>query len=110
LREGKQIKAEEQPVKMTKVKRMTVQRQRLMEKSKQDEMRGIIESTEELDMNGLFGEWQTEWYQPLSVVDGKIPKNSFGNVEIFHERMIPVGTIFLKGILKDSLMIRNRIW
>jgi hypothetical protein len=87
---------------MAKVRRMSFQRQRLMEQSKQDELHGLKESTEDLDMNGLFGEWQTEWYQPLSILHGKIPKNAFGNVEVFHERMIPIGTKFLKGTLSLS--------
>ena len=39
----------------------------------------------------LFGKWQTEIYVPLPVVDGKIPKNEFGNVELFQDSMLPKG-------------------
>ena len=39
----------------------------------------------------LFGKWQTEIYVPPPVVDGKIPKNEFGNVELFQEFMLPAG-------------------
>ena len=39
----------------------------------------------------LFGTWQTEVYVPPPVVDGKIPKNEFGNVELFQVSMLPTG-------------------
>ena len=39
----------------------------------------------------LFGRWQTEMYSPHPVVDGKIPKNEFGNVELFQLSMLPKG-------------------
>ncbi|KAJ3409097.1 hypothetical protein HDV05_004586 [Chytridiales sp. JEL 0842] len=44
---------------------------------------------------GLFGEWQTEDYRPEPLVDGKIPKNNFGNFELFHENMLPPGCVHL---------------
>ena len=31
----------------------------------------------------------------LGWLQGKIPKNSFGNVEVFHKRMVPVGAVHL---------------
>lgn len=37
---------------------------------------------------GLFAEWQTERYNPPPVVNGKIPKNSFGNYELFQPQMV----------------------
>ncbi|XP_057560732.1 DNA repair protein complementing XP-C cells isoform X2 [Hippopotamus amphibius kiboko] len=40
---------------------------------------------------GLFGEWQTEPYQPPVAVDGKVPRNEFGNVYLFLPSMMPVG-------------------
>ncbi|KAI6647545.1 DNA repair protein complementing XP-C cells-like [Oopsacas minuta] len=39
----------------------------------------------------LFGKWQTEIYIAPPVVDGKVPKNEFGNVELFQESMLPSG-------------------
>ena len=44
----------------------------------------------------LFGQWQTEDYVPPPVVDGKIPRNEFGNVELFKPSMLPKGAAHVK--------------
>ncbi|XP_008587428.1 PREDICTED: DNA repair protein complementing XP-C cells [Galeopterus variegatus] len=44
---------------------------------------------------GLFGHWQTEQYQPPVAVDGKVPRNEFGNVYLFRPCMMPVGCVQL---------------
>ncbi|XP_023562136.1 DNA repair protein complementing XP-C cells isoform X2 [Octodon degus] len=44
---------------------------------------------------GLFGHWQTEEYQPPVAVDGKVPRNEFGNVYLFLPSMMPVGCVQL---------------
>lgn len=44
----------------------------------------------------LFGQWQTEDYVPPPVVDGKIPRNEFGNVELFKPSMLPRGATHIK--------------
>lgn len=41
----------------------------------------------------LFGEWQVEPYAPPSLIDGKIPRNNFGNVDLFTPAMLPVGCL-----------------
>lgn len=43
----------------------------------------------------LFGVWQTEEYQPPIAVDGKVPRNEFGNVYMFKPCMLPVGCVHL---------------
>uniref|UniRef100_A0A673G414 Xeroderma pigmentosum, complementation group C n=1 Tax=Sinocyclocheilus rhinocerous TaxID=307959 RepID=A0A673G414_9TELE len=43
----------------------------------------------------LFGVWQTEEYQPPIAVDGKVPRNEFGNVYMFKSCMLPVGCVHL---------------
>ncbi|CAB1416042.1 unnamed protein product [Pleuronectes platessa] len=43
----------------------------------------------------LFGEWQTEEYQPPIAVDGRVPRNDFGNVYLFKPCMLPVGCVHL---------------
>ncbi|XP_024149292.1 DNA repair protein complementing XP-C cells isoform X2 [Oryzias melastigma] len=45
---------------------------------------------------GLFGEWQTEEYQPPIAVDGKVPRNEYGNVYLFKPCMLPVGCVHLR--------------
>ncbi|KAM6976874.1 DNA repair protein complementing XP-C cells [Aplochiton taeniatus] len=44
----------------------------------------------------LFGEWQTEEYQPPIAVDGKVPRNDYGNVYLFKPCMLPVGCVHLR--------------
>ncbi|KAM6930123.1 DNA repair protein complementing XP-C cells [Lycodopsis pacificus] len=53
------------------------------------------EQKEENDL-ALFGEWQTEEYQPPLAVDGKVPRNDYGNVYLFKPCMLPVGCVHLK--------------
>uniref|UniRef100_A0A672KTN6 Xeroderma pigmentosum, complementation group C n=1 Tax=Sinocyclocheilus grahami TaxID=75366 RepID=A0A672KTN6_SINGR len=43
----------------------------------------------------LFGVWQTEEYQPPISIDGKVPRNEFGNVYMFKSCMLPVGCVHL---------------
>uniref|UniRef100_A0A4Y0BR34 Rad4 beta-hairpin domain-containing protein n=1 Tax=Anopheles funestus TaxID=62324 RepID=A0A4Y0BR34_ANOFN len=44
----------------------------------------------------LFGYWQTEEYIPPEPVNGIVPRNAYGNIEIFKECMLPKGTVHLK--------------
>ena len=46
----------------------------------------------------LYGEWQVEDYIPPPAVDGKVPRNEYGNVELFKPTMLPKGTVHLKGL------------
>ena len=50
----------------------------------------------------LFGFWQTEQFQPPIAHGGKVPRNSYGNVELFKPCMLPIGTVHLKlpGLLR----------
>ena len=50
----------------------------------------------------LFGQWQTEEYVPPPVVNGKIPRNEFGNIELFKPSMLPKGASYIRiqGIQK----------
>ena len=40
---------------------------------------------------GLYAEFQTEVYVPPPVVEGRVPKNSFGNIDIYVPSMVPQG-------------------
>ncbi|XP_053151985.1 DNA repair protein complementing XP-C cells isoform X3 [Hemicordylus capensis] len=44
----------------------------------------------------LFGLWQTEEFQPPVAVDGRVPRNEFGNVYLFQPSMLPIGCVQLK--------------
>lgn len=45
----------------------------------------------------LFGFWQTEDYIPPIAVDGKVPRNEYGNVDLFKPCMLPGGTVHLQS-------------
>lgn len=44
----------------------------------------------------LFGEWQTGPYDPPQAEDGKVPRNCYGNVDMYQECMLPKGCAWLK--------------
>ena len=45
---------------------------------------------------GLFGEWQTEpWVRPAAV-DGRVPRNVFGNVECWTPDHVPTGCVHVR--------------
>ncbi|KAF9428917.1 hypothetical protein BGZ94_000528 [Podila epigama] len=45
----------------------------------------------------LYGEWQTEPYQPPYVMDGRVPRNEYGRQDVFTPAMVPIGGTHLKG-------------
>uniref|UniRef100_A0AAG5CQY3 Rad4 beta-hairpin domain-containing protein n=1 Tax=Anopheles atroparvus TaxID=41427 RepID=A0AAG5CQY3_ANOAO len=44
----------------------------------------------------LFGHWQTEEYEPPTAEDGIVPRNAYGNVELFKPCMLPKKTVHLR--------------
>ena len=45
----------------------------------------------------VFGRWQTAEYVPPRAAGGKVPRNDYGNVELFKPSMLPGGTVHLNG-------------
>ncbi|XP_011499898.1 PREDICTED: DNA repair protein complementing XP-C cells homolog [Ceratosolen solmsi marchali] len=43
----------------------------------------------------LFGKWQTTPYIPPEAKDGKVPRNEYGNVDLFKKCMLPKGTVHI---------------
>lgn len=43
----------------------------------------------------LFGHWQTSEYEPPVAENGVVPKNAYGNVELFKACMLPINTVHL---------------
>ncbi|XP_072181735.1 DNA repair protein complementing XP-C cells homolog isoform X1 [Diadema setosum] len=82
LKEGKAIRVGEKPYKMVKPR----------PKWKKGE--GMIKTEEAI--LGVYGKWQVEDYIPPPAVDGKVPRNEYGNVELFKPSMLPAGTVHLK--------------
>ena len=80
LKEGKVVRIGEEPYKIVKAR------------PKWDRMSGCKKADEPLD---LFGPWQTEKYIPPVAVDGKVPRNEYGNVELFKPWMMPGGCVHI---------------
>ncbi|CAJ0883969.1 12804_t:CDS:10 [Entrophospora sp. SA101] len=90
LREGRQIKEGEQPLKHVKSRIYTMSK------------RQAILFDEKVPEVGLYGEWQTEEYAPKPIVNGIVPKNPYGNLDMFKPSMCPPGGIHIEvnGIAK----------
>ncbi|NXC11881.1 XPC protein, partial [Orthonyx spaldingii] len=85
LKQARVVKVGEVPYKMVKGFSNRARKARLAEPANRDR--------EDL---ALFGRWQTEEYQPPTAVDGKVPRNEYGNVYLFLPSMLPVGCVQLK--------------
>ncbi|KAL6267848.1 hypothetical protein P5V15_000920 [Pogonomyrmex californicus] len=46
----------------------------------------------------LFGEWQTTEYEPPEAKDGIVPRNEYGNVDLFKKCMLPKGTVHINRL------------
>uniref|UniRef100_A0A8C5EGE4 Xeroderma pigmentosum, complementation group C n=1 Tax=Gouania willdenowi TaxID=441366 RepID=A0A8C5EGE4_GOUWI len=84
LKEARTVRLGEEPYKMVKG---------FSNRSRKARM--VSEQKEEKDLP-LFGDWQTEEYQPPIAVDGKVPRNDYGNVYLFKPCMLPVGCVHLR--------------
>ncbi|MBZ3876181.1 DNA repair protein complementing XP-C cells [Sciurus carolinensis] len=84
LKQARVVRLGEVPYKMVKGYSNRARKARLAEPQLQDQN----------DL-GLFGHWQTEEYQPPVAVDGKVPRNEFGNVYLFLPSMMPIGCVQL---------------
>ena len=96
---GRVVKPGEEPVKVLP------KRQRTKRSGLSDREEGTDDDDDDPDRVGLFGELagtsadstllytaeQTEPYAPAPVVGGRVPRNRFGNVELFVPSMLPPG-------------------
>ncbi|XP_030356425.1 DNA repair protein complementing XP-C cells isoform X2 [Strigops habroptila] len=85
LKQARVVRIGEMPYKMVKGFSNQARKARLAEPANQDK--------EDL---ALFGRWQTEEFQPPVAVDGKVPRNEYGNVYLFLPCMLPIGCVHLK--------------
>lgn len=44
----------------------------------------------------IFGPWQVQDYEPPTAENGVVPRNAYGNVELFKECMLPKKTVLIK--------------
>ncbi|KAK1370809.1 DNA repair protein RAD4 [Heracleum sosnowskyi] len=89
LREGLQLRANELPAKVLK---------RSPKQNK--EQASEADDYDEGDNCGLdtslYGEWQTEPLQLPHAVDGIVPRNERGQVDVWSEKCLPPGTVHLR--------------
>ncbi|KAL4250566.1 transglutaminase-like superfamily protein [Abortiporus biennis] len=109
MRQGRKIKEGCQPMKWVKQRAVTVNKKRAIEMAMggRDDLDVAGEkkdgfSNEKDSMQGMYAESQTELYQPLPIIDGKIPKNDFGNIDLYVPTMLPAGGAYIpyKGAAK----------
>ncbi|PWW80779.1 Rad4-domain-containing protein [Tuber magnatum] len=98
IRLGREVKLEEKtkPIKYVKAVRLPSTKLR-------NARSGIIES----EMSGLYAESQTELCIPEPLVDGRLVKNKFGNIDLFVESMLPEGAVHLpqKNVDKAARLV-----
>ena len=97
FRRGRIIKEGEQPIKHTTGSSST--RHRRAPVSSDEEME---ENGEEVSTTALYAEPQTELYVPPPVENGIIPKNTYGNIDVYVPSMVPAGAVH---VIKPSIAI-----
>ncbi|TVY82826.1 DNA repair protein rhp41 [Lachnellula suecica] len=78
---GKDVKMGEQPIKT------------LPAKGKPGDDMG--DEVDERPGTNLYTEDQTELYEPPPVVNGRVPRNTFGNIDVYVPSMVPKGGVHL---------------
>jgi xeroderma pigmentosum group C-complementing protein len=80
---GREVKIGEQPVKVVA--------------SRKPQSDDFEEGEEELAGAALYTFDQTELYEPPPVVNGRVPKNSYRNLDIYVPSMVPQGGVHIPG-------------
>ncbi|KAJ8944958.1 hypothetical protein NQ318_013106 [Aromia moschata] len=81
VKEARVVKPGEKPYKIVKAR------------PKYDKLSNQIITDQLLE---IFGIWQTTEYEPPTAENGVVPRNAFGNVELFKACMLPKRTVHLK--------------
>ncbi|XP_078180088.1 DNA repair protein Rad4 family isoform X1 [Carex rostrata] len=85
MREGLQVRANQLPAKIVKHSKKVVSETSICDEEEQSEAN--LE---------LYGKWQLEPLQLPHAINGIVPKNEHGNVEVWSEKCIPPGTVHLR--------------
>ncbi|KZV92249.1 Rad4-domain-containing protein [Exidia glandulosa HHB12029] len=93
MRQGRTLVEGAQPLKRVPMRAVTINRRREVEAA-------AAEGEETLQ--GLYSYAQTKVYVPPPIVDGKVPKNDFGNLDLYVPSMLPAGAVHIphKGTAK----------
>ena len=78
LKQARVVKPKQEPYKIVK------------SRPKYDKLSRMVIKDSALE---LFGEWQTTEYEPPEAKDGIVPRNEYGNVDLFKQSMLPKGTV-----------------
>ncbi|KAF8469064.1 hypothetical protein BDZ91DRAFT_679403, partial [Kalaharituber pfeilii] len=94
---GREIKAGEQPLKHVDARKKRNRGRGYRDWDHDDCGSGEAEGDGEEDAGetGMYAEFQTELYIPPPVVGGMVPKNSFGNIDVYVESMVPKGGVHI---------------
>ncbi|KAK0886224.1 hypothetical protein LTR87_000291 [Friedmanniomyces endolithicus] len=93
-KEGRALREGQHPLKLVPMRAVTLIRKR--------EMEDALRETGEKLKQGLYSREQTDWIIPPPIRDGVIPKNAFGNMDVYVPTMVPGGAVHvpLKGTAK----------
>ncbi|KAJ4362936.1 hypothetical protein N0V83_010053 [Neocucurbitaria cava] len=86
-KEGREVKEGQQPLKYVPMRAVTVTRKREIEERERVEGGKV--------QQGLYSKAQTDWIIPDPIVDGRIPRNAFGNIDVYVPTMIPRGAVHI---------------
>ncbi|KAJ1750678.1 hypothetical protein LPJ79_002711 [Coemansia sp. RSA 1821] len=82
MRMGRSIAADAQPIRTVRQRAATARARQAMDAEAAAGREPLV---------ALFGEWQTQQIRPPPVVDGRVPRNDFGRVDLFTPAMLPPG-------------------
>ncbi|EON66178.1 hypothetical protein W97_05422 [Coniosporium apollinis CBS 100218] len=99
-KEGRQVIPGSQPMKLVPMRAVTLQRKREIEEQQR-------EAGGEKVKQGLFAQSQTEWIIPPPIEDGRIPRNAFGNIDVYVPTMVPRGAVHVP--LKSTAKLCRRL-
>ena len=93
-KEGREIKQGEQPLKLVPTRAVTLMRKREIEEAERDSGEKVKQ--------GLYTRSQTQFIIPPPIENGIIPKNAFGNIDVYVPTMVPSGAVHVprRGTIK----------
>ncbi|KAG6165316.1 hypothetical protein E4U11_000530 [Claviceps purpurea] len=93
-KQGRAPLAGERPLKRVPYRAATLNRKR--------EILEAEAATGEKVLQGLYSYEQTDWIIPPPIENGVIPKNEYGNIDLFAEHMCPQGAVYIpfRGVVK----------
>ncbi|KAI9659618.1 MAG: hypothetical protein M1831_003699 [Alyxoria varia] len=87
FRSGREIKAGQQPLRFGRKRRRHIR----------SLSADAHASDEEDDTVGLYAIFQTELHEPPACANGKVPRNNFGNLDVYVPSMIPPGAVHVRS-------------